>query len=282
MSIKVMTRVWEDSTQTEGALLVLLAMADCADHGGVCFPSQEHIAHKARLSERQVRRVINKLISEGELKVIREAAGRGKRTVYKIFPKPGQNVLLSEFEKADIGDTKRRTFETPSNIKKPSIEPSMPPAGDLVSNQADRIAALFKRQKTTPWSEKEVKSWKKLMKFRPYLDEDELTMVERYYKEARKKSDNYCRRDLLTFLNNYPGEVDRARSWCEKHPLPGARKVRAAFDPGPPFPHVDIDPNAPENIAFCKRFERKIGRLPAGYERKGDEIVFVWSNGAKA
>jgi hypothetical protein len=48
------------------------------------------------------------------------------------------------------------------------------------------------------------------------IDPEDLDVVERYYRAESHKKENYCRRDLLTFLNNFPGEVDRARSWVEK------------------------------------------------------------------
>ena len=73
-----------------------------------------------------------------------------------------------------------------------------------------RIAKLYRRRLTTPWSEKEVKAYKKL----GIIEPDELTEVETYYARERKKGDQEGRhrRDLITFLNNFRGEVDRARA----------------------------------------------------------------------
>ncbi len=80
---------------------------------------------------------------------------------------------------------------------------------------AIRIAHLFKRRLTTPWSEKEVRAFKKLHP----LDLDELTLVEGYYEAERAKGDDGIhRRDMLTFLNNFPGEVDRARQAQNSRP----------------------------------------------------------------
>jgi len=85
-----------------------------------------------------------------------------------------------------------------------------------------RVGALFNRKPTTKWSDKEQRRFKEICP----LDDDELTMVERYYTEMRRKPDNHCRRDLYTFLNNYRGEVDRAYAYCQRHPLPGQRSVK--------------------------------------------------------
>jgi len=74
--------------------------------------------------------------------------------------------------------------------------------------QALRIAMLFRRRPTTPWSDKEVRAYKKLGK----IDPEDLEVVCRYTESERAKGDEgRHRRDLATFLNNFTGELDRAR-----------------------------------------------------------------------
>jgi hypothetical protein len=150
---------------------------------------------------------------------------------------------------------------------------------DFVVNKPDkpdfeaRFRAIFRRREM---SEKERSKFKKLEKL---IVEEELAMVERYYAVNRKREDGYCRRDLYTFINHYLGEVDRARPWCEKHPV----KVKTQPKPPKPEPEVERPPEDPAATRkFCEDFERHHGRLPGGYERKGDEIVFVGANGQKA
>jgi uncharacterized protein YdaU (DUF1376 family) len=133
----------------------------------------------------------------------------------------------------------------------------------------ERIGAIFHRRSGTPWTEKELAALRKLE-----ITEDDLGAVERYYARhwPPQRERNILRHDLLTLLNNWPGEADRARAWCVKHPPPMQRKVRApVLAPEPERPPED--PKATK--AFCEKFERHMGRLPAGYERKGEEIVFV-------
>ncbi len=94
---------------------------------------------------------------------------------------------------------------------------------------ANRLSFIFRRNGSTPWSEKEVEAFSRL-----YFDDDEVCMLERYYASERKKNDNICRRDLQTLLNNYGSEIDRARSWCEKNP---AKSKTVRFEqPQPPKP----------------------------------------------
>src|SRR6266446_2879534 len=89
---------------------------------------------------------------------------------------------------------------------------------------AKRIATLFRRKLTTSWSPKEVKQYKQLVKQGCFNDLDDLCLVETYYVFNIKKPDNYLRKDLYTFLNNWHGEVDRARAWSTHHKA----KVRKA------------------------------------------------------
>lgn len=84
MSVKIMARVWAQSTRKDGELLVLLALADFANDAGECWPSIPILAEKARLTERQVRRVLDKLEEIGEIRRIRSSGGRNKRTRYSI------------------------------------------------------------------------------------------------------------------------------------------------------------------------------------------------------
>lgn len=92
---------------------------------------------------------------------------------------------------------------------------------------ARRIATLFCRKLSTNWSEKEIKSYKQLVKQECFDTLDDLRLVETYYIFNKKKPDNYLRRELYTFLNNYLGEVDKARAWAQTHKA----KVRKANPP---------------------------------------------------
>jgi DNA-binding MarR family transcriptional regulator len=120
MSVRIMADVWARSTQSGGKLLVLLALADNADdERRHAWPSVETLAKKARLSPRQVKRVLTELVAAGELEVVREGGGRGKPTLYRVLPKNGA-VLSGSEANGDADD-----HETVSPVSpEPSIEPS--------------------------------------------------------------------------------------------------------------------------------------------------------------
>lgn len=61
VSIKVMTAVWENAPVRQGSLLVLLALADFASDNGLCWPSVETLAKKARLKRRHTQDILWKL-----------------------------------------------------------------------------------------------------------------------------------------------------------------------------------------------------------------------------
>lgn len=80
MSIRIMSQIWEYAKVTGSELLVLLAMADFADdHGRNVYPSMTTLAHKARLSESQARRVVHELCDQGVIEVIEMGGWDGKR-----------------------------------------------------------------------------------------------------------------------------------------------------------------------------------------------------------
>lgn len=71
MSIRVMSNVWERSKQSGSSLLLLLALADWCDDRGLCWPSYDKLAEKVRMSDRQTKRLVKQLETQGELIVKR-------------------------------------------------------------------------------------------------------------------------------------------------------------------------------------------------------------------
>lgn len=80
-----MSQVWE-CVLPPNLTLVLLAMADIADHDGTrCYPSVAHLAWKCAYSPRQIQRTIQELRAKGILLVVsHDAGGRGNATEYII------------------------------------------------------------------------------------------------------------------------------------------------------------------------------------------------------
>lgn len=82
--------------------------------------------------------------------------------------------------------------------------PKMPRQPKTVIGQ--RIHKLFHRGPRASWSDKELKTLSKLEPF----DDDDFALVETYYLNS---GNQFLRTEVQTFLNNYQGEVDKARLW---------------------------------------------------------------------
>jgi DNA-binding transcriptional regulator YhcF (GntR family) len=141
MSVKVMSRVWDESAHTGSALLMLLAIADHANDDGVCWPSVETLAAKARVQARQAQNLIAQLEQSGELAVQR---GRGRKNtsiyVVKISGKGAiqrdidyAEKVQSSAEKVQSSAVKVQSSAVKGAIaiapdpSEPSIEPSLEP-----------------------------------------------------------------------------------------------------------------------------------------------------------
>jgi Helix-turn-helix domain len=100
MSVKVMGQVWElDLPHQE--VLVLLAMADHADHEGRHVrPSLALLAWKTHYSKRQVIRIIQALEVKRLIRVRKAGGGRGKATEYTLHLENG--VKKSPFRNDDM------------------------------------------------------------------------------------------------------------------------------------------------------------------------------------
>jgi hypothetical protein len=89
---------------------------------------------------------------------------------------------------------------------------------------AHRLNAIFSRHDTTRWSDREVRAMRRLW---PISDED-MALVEAYYRAPIQNDRDYRRHDLLTLLNNWPGELDRARKVLAELPAHSASNPSTA------------------------------------------------------
>jgi len=69
-----------------------------------------------------------------------------------------------------------------------------------------RVGAMIRRRPGTQWSPKEIKTLKEIFDFN--TPEEDLVALEARY----QSDDKYLRRELMTLLNNWNGEIDKSRS----------------------------------------------------------------------
>jgi len=146
----------------------------------------------------------------------------------------GNPVLLNQSakQKTTTGVKQSPTPSSSSSFSSSDKEPPNPQGGigrksdNLPSSQnAIRISQLFSRRLTTKWSAKEIRAFKAIGP----MDPEDLELVCRYTEAERAKGDaGKHRRDLLTFLNNFTGEIDRARE--KSTTTPATPKTRQWVD----------------------------------------------------
>lgn len=80
-----------------------------------------------------------------------------------------------------------------------------------LSSLKERIGSWFNRRLSTPWSEKEIKALKAVIKLK--TPPEDMDLLERRY----RSNDPYLRREIITLLNNWNGEIDKARLDSSRH-----------------------------------------------------------------
>lgn len=98
-----------------------------------------------------------------------------------------------------------------------SVLPSEQPAE--IHDRMLRVGALMGRRESTPWSAEEFGAFlaSRLDRCAAAEFEDQLGTLRPYYGAKIARENDYRRRDLRTLLNNWPGELDRARAFNRDH-----------------------------------------------------------------
>lgn len=116
-------------------------------------------------------------------------------------------------------DSASKSQGKPISEAEADTEPEVPPTGGEGgdSSKKDRedreklrieIGSWFRRKPSTPFSEKELKAFRKL----PVTSDEDLEVLREYYVSGMTLLE-YQRRDVSTLLNNWNGEIDRAKKW---------------------------------------------------------------------
>ena len=101
-----------------------------------------------------------------------------------------------------------------------SIAKSTPKSPRVPTTEAaKRIATMFGRKLTTEWSDREIRAFKNC----GVIDLADLALVEKLYASGYQ----FKRTSLLTFLNNFLGEVDNAKA-----KLPKAKQAQSGDPEG--------------------------------------------------
>ena len=124
-----------------------------------------------------------------------------------------KNGSSSSSSSLSLSSSSTSSSESPEANEVP-VPPLVPPPrqaerGWIPTALQKRIGKLVGRRDSTRWSDREIAALKAL---RDPAEED-LVALEAYYTLDIPSHRDYRRHGLLTLLNNFPGEVDRARNF---------------------------------------------------------------------
>ncbi len=123
---------------------------------------------------------------------------------------------------------------------------------DKDTESLQKIAALFKRRPTTPWSASELKSYAANSKPIEGTSSDDWALLGWYY--ALPYEGTYRRKDAATLMNNWNAELDRAR----------AHKAKVEPPPKQAFAVMDGAKFAPASTMTPEQeaeFDRKLNQF---------------------
>jgi len=158
LSVKAITWVWEHSESSGTARMVLLAIADAADHHGAnAWPSQPTLAAMCRISVRTVIRAVAELEQLGELEVIQHGG-----PAYREDRRPNRYRLVK--------------MGPPTGCQ--PVTPLLPPRGDSRAPRGDKYDERGDTAVTLPtlldpsFSEQKIPSGGSLRETDPSKDSD--------------------------------------------------------------------------------------------------------------
>jgi DNA-binding transcriptional MocR family regulator len=144
MSVKLMSRIWDEGPPSQAERFVLLAIADNASDAGVAYPSIASLARKTCMTERGIQKILRRLEAGGWL-FTDAREGRKNCNLYTIFaakkgvPDPEQGSLNPEH-----GSPQRGSLDPEHG----SPEPSLTTIGTVNIKEAD--ASLMKAREKPP------------------------------------------------------------------------------------------------------------------------------------
>lgn len=139
-----MTSVWAHADCSGSELLVLLALADFSDDNGEnIYPSMQTLAHKARLSVKQARRVVQNLVKLNLIEIIEIGGwqrGRNRSNAYRILL---ENLHGEGTPNMGVPPSHPRQYRTPAGESTP-----LPLTGDDPSSETSYIPPSKKMRPT--------------------------------------------------------------------------------------------------------------------------------------
>jgi hypothetical protein len=185
-----MDRVWRNSRQAGGKLLLLLAIADFSNDNGMAYPGIDTLAEKTRQSRRTIQRQLTELEDDREL-AIEPGTGRSNTNTYWVLTGLDENVkqkLIDGAKKIKSDNMtpfsqKKGDKMTPFNSGKGDISGKKGDIDDTkrVTSEAERVTSTTKKGDTamSPEPLLTVFNHQKKNRYEPDLDSKEKRALDR-------------------------------------------------------------------------------------------------------
>lgn len=173
--------------------------------------SKQYLADFVGVTKRAIIGILANLVKKGVVEKQEVMNGNVKRSYYKALLPSEKSSLVKNLHQCNLftGTSEKfspnnKVYNKEKKIQKEKTSFSFD--ARVFENLKDRVNKLFNRRSSTAWSEKETKQLNAVAKREGVLEE--LTEIETLYNSGYE----YKRRDVITFLNNFSTELDRARS----------------------------------------------------------------------
>lgn len=128
MSHVITTHIWKHSQHKDSVLLLLLAIGDFADERGWAYPSAGTLAKMLRMTERNVRKLVDKAEASGELVVYNQVEKEGSaRHFSNVYFMPSPTSDESQMPERISGYTRRRSTSITTTVVSHGTLPNVPP-----------------------------------------------------------------------------------------------------------------------------------------------------------
>jgi hypothetical protein len=212
----------------DAAKLLAIGLLNLSDDEGFFFSDPILVRNALRPFDEdstRTRRALECLLKVGWIELSRHSEhgfiGRvANFTKHQKIDRPTASKIESYFDSTSL----RRNFDEGSLLEGKGKEGNGKDQGKAVDGEKEkapkkvaewnptdlqlRIGSWFNRRPTTAWDDAEMKAFRKL----GATDPEDLKKLEEYYLAKMPDDKDFRRHDLITLLNNWNGELDRARN----------------------------------------------------------------------
>jgi hypothetical protein len=163
-------------------------------------------------TKKQVERIVKSLIAQGALITGNYNDSPYDKTTWYALNDRFSYAVHSINPNGSIEDTKRddRSSQTVSSSSTVKYHLSKHIQKEVFSDSLHRVRKLFSKRDGTSLDANEKRAWKAAKEVVEATHEDDWKALEEFFEKSDKQ---YLKRTMATLLNQWNGEIDRAKAW---------------------------------------------------------------------